>query len=320
MISITELAEKLLKEKRVALFCHAHPDGDTIGSACALKLALISKGAEAGVFCTDPIPKKYTFLEEPRNISQDHAGDFSDYTALIAIDNADISRLGDFAERFSVHRNTYSIDHHVSNVGYADINYVVCKASNAENIFALTTEMHADITSEIANLLALGLMTDTGGFRHKNVTAETFYTAGKLVEAGADVNNIYFHSFVKQSKERADLFGRTMSGIRYFHGGRLAIAGITLKDLAATGAKQEETEGFIDFIMGVDGVEVGACIMETDSGKYKVSLRSKGADVNAVAAIFGGGGHKLASGCKITGEYEEAVDKIVFAVSRYLDD
>lgn len=320
MITVKELTEKLLKEQNVAIFCHARPDGDTIGSACALKLALSGKGISATVFCSDPVPQKYLFLEEPRRIIKDYSGDFSEFSALLASDNAEITRLGDFATAFTKHKNTYSVDHHISNTRYAKINLVLDKASNAENVFAVIKEMKADVTPEIANLLAMGVMTDTGGFRHKNVTAETFFTAGELVKFGADMNTIYYETFTRQRRERAELFGKTMSKIRYFYGGRAAVATVRLKDLANTGALQEETEGFIDFVMGIAGVEIGACVMETDSNKFKISLRSNGADVNAVAAIFGGGGHKLASGCKITGDYEDAVDRLVVAIGKYLED
>ena len=320
MITVKELAEKLLKEKSVAIFCHARPDGDTIGSACALKLALIVKGVKAEVFCSDPVPQKYLFLSEPQKIIKDYAEDFAEFSALLASDNAEITRLGDFAEAFSKHKNTYSVDHHISNTKYAKINLVLDRASNAENVFDVIKERGAEITPELANLLAMGVMTDTGGFRHKNVTAETFFTAGELVKFGADMNNIYYETFTRQRKERAALFGITMSKIRYFYGGRAAIATVRLKDLLTTRALQEETEGFIDFVMGISGVEIGACVMETDSCKFKISLRSKGADVNAVAAIFGGGGHKLASGCKITGDYEEVIDRLVVAIGKYLED
>lgn len=320
MITLSELSEKLLKESKVALFCHVRPDGDTIGSACALKLALESKGVKAEVFCSDAVPQKFLFLEETKKVSSVCPAGFSSYSALIAIDNAEVTRLGDFAADFSVHKNTYSIDHHISNARYAKVNYVCEKASNAENIFALIKELKAEITPDIANLLATGIMTDTGGFRHKNVTAETFFYAGELVKFGADMNAIYFNSFVRQRKNRAELFGITMSRIRYFHGGRCAVASVHLSDFEKTGALQEETEGLIDFVMSVDGVEIGACVMETEKDKFKISLRSKVADVNAVAAIFGGGGHKLASGCKINGEYEEVVDKLTVAIGKYLDD
>ncbi len=320
MITVTELSEKLLKESRVAIFCHTRPDGDAIGSACALKLALNGKGISATVFCSDPVPQKYLFINEARSIQNGYSGSLNDFSALVATDNAELTRLGDFAEAFSKHKNTYSIDHHISNTRYADINYVNDRASNAENVFAVISEMKAEITPEIANLLAMGIMTDTGGFRHKNVTAETFSDAGKLVKLGADMNNLYFQTFTRQTRQRAELFGRTMSKIRYFHDGRTALAGVRLKDFSETKAMQEETEGFIDFIMGIDGVEVGACVMETDNGKFKISLRSKKADVNAIAATFGGGGHKLASGCKITGEYEEVVDRLVVTIGKYLED
>lgn len=320
MITLNELAEKLLNETSAAIFCHARPDGDAIGSACALKLALEQKGVKAQVFCSDAVPEKYLFLDEPKLIKSDYSGDLAEFSALIAADNAEITRLGEFADGFLHHKNTYSIDHHISNTRYAKINFVCDRASNSENVFALLKEMRVVITAEIANLLAMGIMTDTGGFRHKNVTAETFFDAGNLLSFGADMNNLYYHTFTRQSKERAELFGNTMSKIRYFHGGRAAIATVRLKDFAATGAQQEETEGFIDFLMGIDGVEIGACVMETDSFKFKISLRSKTADVNGVAAVFGGGGHKLASGCKITGDYEDVVDRLVVAIGKYLED
>ena len=111
-----------------------------------------------------------------------------------------------------------------------------------------------------------------------------------------------------------------MSKIRYFLDDRFAVATIRLSDLTQTNARPEETEGLVDFIMGIETVEVGACIMELENNKFKISFRSKGADVNAVASTFGGGGHILASGCQISGDYEEVVDRITFAVSRYIED
>lgn len=315
MISLSDLSLKLKSEKSVALFCHIRPDGDTLGSALALKLALSELGVKAEVFCDDAVPPRFSFLSETRTIKRIFSGNF---TALAAIDCADISRLGAFESVFFKHKNTYSIDHHVSNTRYAKINYVSEKSSNAENIFALVKETGAEITEDIANLLATGIVTDTGNFRHKNVTAETLRSAGELVGFGADLNRIYYENFSKQSPQKAKLFGRVMSKIRYFFDGRFAVATVTEKDFEFAEARQDETEGFIDFVMGIDCVEVGACVMETAENKFKISFRSKGPNVNAVAASFGGGGHILASGCQIFGEYEEVVDKIRFAVGREL--
>lgn len=315
MISLQSLALKLKDEKRVALFCHVRPDGDSIGSALALKLSLLKLGVEAEVVCDDPVPSRFFFLKETETVKSNLSGE---YSALIAMDCADVTRLGSFSDVFSRHKNTFSIDHHVSNNRYAKTNYVVEKSSNSENVLSLIMEMGVEIDSRIANLIALGIVTDTGNFKHKNVSAETLKAASIIVEKGADLNLITYKTFNEQSRERAKLFGLVMSRIRYFEDGRFALATIKLSDLTASGAKPEETEGFIDFIMGIDTVEIGASMMEMSNNVFKVSFRSKSADVNAVAGTFGGGGHTLASGCRISGEYEEVVDKIRFAVSREL--
>lgn len=315
MITLSELSGKLIKETKVALICHVRPDGDSLGSALALKLAMDSLGISSEVVCGDPVPSRFFFLNSANLVKDSISGE---YSALIAIDCADITRLGVFGDAFLKHKNTYSIDHHISNTRYAKVNYVVDSASNAENIYQIIKQMCVSVSQEIANLLAMGMVTDTGNFRHKNVTPQTLLFAGELVEKGADLNTIYYNMFSKQTKERAKLFGITMSKIRYFFDDRFAIASVLSEDIQKAGAKQDETEGFIDFIMGIDTVEVGACILETAKNKFKISFRSKGVDVNGVASTFGGGGHVLASGCQIQGEYEEVVDKICFAVSRYL--
>ena len=112
----------------------------------------------------------------------------------------------------------------------------------------------------------------------------------------------------------------TACGVRYFENGRIGLMTVTKKALGESGARPDETEGFIDFLMGVNTVEVGMCMMEMADKTYKVSFRSKKADVNAVAGTFGGGGHVLASGCMIRGYYEDAVDRLVYACRQHMED
>ncbi len=319
MITLSELANKISQETNVALFCHVRPDGDSLGSALGLKLALKSLGVKADVFCNDILPLRFSFLNEFSTVRNDFSLT-QNYSALIAIDCAEINRLGDFAKDFDSFKNTYSIDHHISNTRFAKINYVCDNASNCENAFELIKCLGVEITPEIANLLATGIVTDTGNFKHNNVTDKTFGVASELVKKGANFNKIVYHTFTKQTKARAKLFGLVMSKIRYFLDDRFAVITITSSDILSAGATPNETEGFIDFIMGIDSVEIGASIMEIAKNKYKISLRSKSADVNAVASTFGGGGHVSASGCQIHGDYEEVVDKLRFAVSRELPE
>ena len=317
MKTIEELSLKLKKEKSVAIISHVRPDGDTLGSALALFHALNNLGIKAKVFCDDTVPSRFFFLKSAGLVEKVISGEFS---AMLAIDCADIARLGNLAEQFLKHKNTYSLDHHVSNTRYAKENLVIDNASNCENTYALIKSLGVEITQEMANLLAMGMMTDTGNFKHKNLTPNTMFSVAELMQKGADLNTINYNMFSKQSKNRAKLYGLTMSKLRYFLDGRFVVASVLENDITLSGAKKDETEGFIDFVMGIDGVEVGACILEMDKNKYKVSFRSKGTNVNEVAGTFGGGGHVLASGCQIQGEYEEVVDKICFAVSRHIID
>ncbi len=317
MISLSELGAKIKGEKNVALITHTRPDGDTLGSALALKLALINLGIGAEVFCEDTVPSRFLFLKETGTVKSDICGEFS---MMIAIDCADATRLGVFAEAFLSHKNTVCIDHHISNTRFAKINYVFDNASNCENIFDLINQMEIAIDENIANLLMLGIVTDTNCFKNKNVNENTLKVASVLKGFGADINKIHYYMFTMQSKERAKLFAKTMAKIRYFHDGKVAMATVMLSDFDETGAEQSETQGFIDFLLGIVGVEIAVTIMEYAPSKFKISLRSHTANVNAVASTFGGGGHILASGCQLHGDYEEVVDKLQFACSRELPE
>ena len=315
--NLNDIANKLVKEESVAVICHIRPDGDAIGSAVALYLGLNSLGIKADVVCNDVIPKKFNFLSQVKDFKSELKGS---YSALVAVDCADITRLGGLAQDFYNHKNTYNIDHHISNNKYAKYNYIEESASNSENILQLLKCMKIDISQQIADFLLMGIMTDTGAFKHKNVTKNTLDSASELVGFGGDSNKIYYNCFVYQSKNRVVLFTKVMSKIRYFLDERFAVITITKKDLEESGAKPDETEGFIDFIMGIEGVEVGASVMQMEENKYKISFRANDTDVNAVASLFGGGGHTLASGCQISGDYEEIIDKIRYAVKMDIKD
>ncbi len=317
METIKSFAQKLKEEKKVAIFSHVRPDGDTIGSAFALKMALEKLGILADLFCDEEISEKFNFILLGETFKKTLT---DSYTAFIAVDSADITRLGNFAEHFSYHKRTYNLDHHISNTRYAKYNLVIDNASNSENVYDLILELGVQIDEKIAKALALGITTDTGAFKHKNLTSKTLEVASKLKDLGADYNAIIYNTFTKQSKQRAKLFALVMSKIRYLLDDRFAVITVLLDDIQKVGAKSEDTEGFIDFIMGIDCVEVGACLLEMTKNNYKISFRSKSADVNSVASVFGGGGHVLASGCRISGDLEEVIDKIRYAVKQRLVD
>ena len=160
----------------------------------------------------------------------------------------------------------------------------------------------------------LGIVTDTGNFSHSNADCEALTYAGKMVAAGADLNKINFYMFKNQKKERARLFIDVMDKMRFYHNDKIALITITQELLAKNGVGNEVTEGFVDFPLSIEGVEVAFSLLETKKELYKISLRSKGkVNVNKVAGEFGGGGHIQASGCVISGPYEEVIEKLIRA-------
>lgn len=315
--SVAAVAARIKKANKAAIFCHARPDGDALGSGLSLCLAMRAAGKTAEFVCEDAPPEKFFFIPEMREVKTSLPQD--DYDLYIAVDCADVARMGEFGHAFSRFRgDTVCIDHHISNKGFAKLNCVRVCSATCEIMPEVLSAAGFEITAPMSNALMLGLITDSGTFTHSDVTAHTFNVAAELRSAGADVNKINYEMFSRQKKARALLFSRALSNLRFALDDRLAFILVTQSALDETGANRSMTEGFVDFPLSVDGVEVAIALLEMKRGQYKASLRSKRVDVNAVAATFGGGGHVLASGCMIFGEYEEVIDRLTYAVFQHL--
>lgn len=313
-----EIIAQLNGANKVAIFCHARPDGDALGSGLALCLALKAAGKTAYMCCDDAPPAKFSFIPAMKEVKKELPD--GEYDLFLSVDCADITRLGSFAKTYAKFKGvTVNIDHHVSNDGYGKFNYVeVCPAS-CEIVTLLFQKAGYTVTEEIANLLMLGLITDSGNFTHLDVNERTYLVAAFLRSKGADMYTINYNMFARQPKERAILYGKVMSKMRFALDDKLAIIVIPYSDLQKAGADTGLTEGFVDFPLTVDGVEVAASLMEHKPGVYKISLRSKGkVNVNEVAVGFGGGGHVLASGCLLGGPLEEVIEKLTYAVYQAL--
>ena len=316
--SIDEVVKLLKNSNKVAVFCHARPDGDSLGGLLALTIALKNAGKQAVAFCEDAPPEKYCFLRAMKEVKTTFLRD--EYDLFVSVDCADSSRMGSFAKEFNKFKGaTLNIDHHVSNTRFAKYNYVIECPASCQILVDIFNKAQFEINRQIADLLMLGLMTDTGNFVHSDVTAASFLAAAELRDKGADVQTINYYMFQRQTRARAELYGRVMRNIRYAHDGKFAFVVISAGDIAESGAESSMTEGFVDFPLTIDGVEVAASILEFKEGQYKTSLRSKGTvNVNAVASTFGGGGHILASGCMLFGSLEEVIDKLSYAVYQNL--
>lgn len=314
-MTIYDIAQKILKFDSVLIFSHNRPDGDTLGSAFAIKYALEKIGKKACITCPATVPEKYSIFEASKTVKLPQ--DVKEvYGCHLAVDCSTENMIGDAYGLFIKNKNTFNIDHHISNTKYALYNFVEDKASCCEIIYDFIKALGVEFDKNIANSVLLGTVTDTGNFMHSNTTKNTLLVASELVENGADLHAISYAMFKNQKIERAKLYANTINNIKFFEDGKIAIISLFKSDFEKFYATQDMTEGFIDFPLSIEGVEVAVSIMESKPNCYKVSFRSKGkVNVNEVASSFGGGGHVLASGCVVCGFYEDVKDKIIRAIS-----
>lgn len=317
--TLEEIAARIKGAKSVAVLTHMRPDGDAFGSALALSSALETLGIPHCVCDESEIPSNLAFLEGIGRVQKDLPGDCELY---IAVDSSDEQRFGALADKFRLaakKHDTINIDHHVSNTRFARYDFVRLCSANCMNILALVETLGVPLDKKIAGYLLLGILTDSGNFSHDDVTEETFLAAAKLTRAGADPAALNYNLFRRQPKARAELYADALGHIRWLLDDRFAVILLTLDKMKKYGADNGMTEGFVDFPLTVESVEVSASVMEVKKGQYKISLRSKKyADVNKIAGVYGGGGHVRAAGCMLFGEPEEVIDRLSYTVSQYL--
>ena len=319
--NLRQIAERIKQAKSVLIMGHMRPDGDALGSALALSCALKKLNIPTQVCVESDIPSNVSFVEGMDMVKKKPTGE---YDLLVAVDCSEDTRLGALQEEFFLAKrkriDTVNVDHHISNSRFAKYNFVRDCAANCMNIAQLIKYMGVSFDKKTAEYLLLGLLTDSGNFSHDDVNEEAFLLAAELVKAGADVHYYHYNLFKKQPKARAALFAKVMGGIRYYHDSRFAVAVISKQAMDACGADVSMTEGFVDFPLNVDTVEVAATLLEVKKGQYRISLRSKEyADVNKIAGCYGGGGHIRAAGCMLFGDIEEILDKLSYTVSQYLE-
>jgi phosphoesterase RecJ-like protein len=304
---LREVLESIERRNRFVLTSHARPDGDAIGSALACCEILRCMGKDADVVLHDVVPRIYQALPfADRVVQADRVNGNYDAAIILECDSIQRTRLEGLENRFLI-----SIDHHVSGRPFAHVNWIDPEATaTAELVFRLAREAGVKITPEIATCLYTALMTDTGSFMFRGTNEHTFTLARELVLAGADpahcARNIYFaHSTAKMR-----LLGAALSNLH--REGPLAWIWITREQMERSQAKEEDCEGLVNYALSIGDVEVAVFFREMADGRYRVSLRSKGAlNVAQIAEGFGGGGHECASGCSMDGPLSIAVARIL---------
>jgi phosphoesterase RecJ-like protein len=314
-MSLQAVVSEIDRHASFIVTSHVAPEGDAVGSAMALALALKALGKSAEVALRDPVPRQLAFLPSRGLVyRKERIVDPAD--ALIAVDCGDLHRTGFFfGERPPVGR-IINIDHHITNHKFGDVNWVdASAASTGEMVYDLLVELKIPITPGIAAALYTSIASETGSYHYVNTTPKVFRMAADLVERGADPVAIARSLFESQTEGRLRLMAEVFSGLRLDSGGKLAWIRATLPMLEATGTDPEDTENLINYASFIEGVEVALLFRQIDPESFKVSLRSRGrVDVSRIATRFGGGGHRYASGCVVRGEIAPVEERVLAAV------
>jgi phosphoesterase RecJ-like protein len=313
---VAAIRDAILQRQRFVVTSHARPDGDAIGSQVAMAYALRALGKDVHLAGADPAPPQFQVFPGVRDI-QVSPTVHGDFDAAIVMECGDLSRTGveGFDKYFVI-----NIDHHPGNKGYGAINWFdPGAAACSEMVIDVIDALGVALTPEIATHIYIAILTDTGGFHFSHITARTFEICRRCTEAGAQPEAIARAVYDTSTMGRLRLMGAVLHNLEFECGGRAAVAALTLQLLEQTGATHEDSDGLINIPLTVNDVQAVAFFKEIAPDSFRISLRSKGdIDVNRVAGTFGGGGHKNAAGCSLTGPYPEVRARLVAELRQVL--
>lgn len=319
------LCELIRSHDSFVLTSHCRADCDAVGSELGLALILESLGKKVIISNGDPVPEHIAFIDPKKQVRvlglSVEPSELWKNDVLIVVDTSAWVQLGPMAEvvrAFPGER--VIIDHHVSQDDLGAIEY---KEETAEAtgrlILELGEALGVEITPEIAMPLFAAIATDTGWFRFSSVKEKTFSALARLVAAGADPPGVFSELYEQHSLSRLYLRGRILNNVVSDCNGQLLSTHVTRQDFNETGAKTTDTEDSINTLHTVAGSEVAVLFVELDEQTTKVSLRSRtNFNVQAIAAEFGGGGHKAASGVTFAGTLDEAQVAVLGAIQKAL--
>ena len=303
---IEHVLQAIRERHRFVVTSHARPDGDGVGSALACGQILRLMGKEADVVLHDGIPRIYQGLPFADRAIQSDSVPPKDAVILLECDSIKRTSLSGIDSSFQI-----NIDHHVSGRNFAHINWIDSSVmATAELVYRLARLACVPVDRDIATCLYTALMTDTGSFMFEGTDEHTFTVARELVLAGADPAQCARQIYFGHSTAKMRLLGAALSNLH--REGPLAWIWVTREHMERFGARDEDCEGLVNYALSMADVQVAVFFREQADGRYRVSLRSKGAvDVSVVAEHFGGGGHKCASGCSLEGPLAIAVSRLV---------
>ena len=310
-ITLQEAAAKIQSANKIILTAHINPDGDAIGSTLAMLQILQSMNKDVQLYIDDKIPKNFSVLPFAEKIRRPREYEKLTADLLIVLD-CEPERTGEVKN--VVDAPILNIDHHITNTSEeGDIYIDAAAAATCEIIVRLCHELQAELTKNVAVCLYTGIATDTGFFKYSNTKPATFRAVAELVEAGVEPN-VISEQFEKRTYRDVKIMNAALQTTKLYYGGK--VAGMFINN--ALYKEVDTTEGLIDLIRVIDGVDVAFLITEKEKGVCRVSMRSKGVEVSSIAKRLGGGGHVRAAGCTIEKNLDMTTRILVRKIGEYM--
>lgn len=319
--NILSQISKVIKERDDFLITtHINPDGDCITSVLSVAYILKALGKRYEILMADPIPEKFHFLSNVKSILHLEKSNLSfEPKTAIVLDASNTERFGNVKHFVEKCEMIINIDHHPSNSFFGQINLVDPEeSSTVEIVYHLVKHMDVPISNELATLIYTGIMCDTGRFLFPNTTHRSMRICAEMIQCGASPEIIGDYLYFQKSFDTMKALGEALSTLELHFNGKVAC--VELDCRCYEREESLDTEGFVDYLMMINGTEVEFLMLQKEPGKIKVSLRSqKYVNVNDVANVFGGGGHARAAGCTIEGTFTEAKEKILKAIKESMN-
>lgn len=300
---------------------HMRADGDAIAAICFVSETLREAGKTVYPVIADPEPDpRYSFLAGFNRILSTHTAHppISSQVAVV-LDSPTLDRIGETRKWVETCTTIICIDHHPGNDNFAAMNLINTHASSTCEILTnLSAYLPVKLNPDLANTLYTGILFDTGHFRFSNTTGDTLRTSATLVDFGANPEYTSTQLFHRTNLLRVRAMAQTLQSIELLHGGKIAVSHLPYGFFSNRPGADRELEGFSDLALSIEGVCISIFLRETAPQNYKISLRStENWDVASVADLYGGGGHRKASGCKLQGEYSDIVSQLLGSIHQF---
>lgn len=306
-----DIFEEVKDAATIGISGHIRPDGDCVGSVMGLYLYLkkVCPKAKVEVMLEKPADV-FACIKGMEEIHTDFASDIESFDVFFALDAAK-DRLGEAEKYFDGAKKKVNIDHHISNKGCGDVNYIMPKASStSELIYDLISDKSL-LDEEIAKVLYIGIVHDTGVFQYSNTAPSTLKAAAELISYGFDFSRLIDETFYEKTYVQNQILGRALLESILFMNGKCVVSMVDKRTMSFYEAQPHDLEGIVSQLRSTKGVECAIFMYQTDTLEYKVSLRSNGkVDVAKVAAFFGGGGHVRAAGATMQGTFHDIVNNL----------